>query len=55
MEQNDSLKLELELMKKNVYDLQEQLQNSYKRINDLITEKMKLESDLEHLRNKQKS
>ena len=51
MEQDDTL-IQLDLMKKNVYDLQEQLQNSYKRINDLITEKKELEEQVEHLRNR---
>lgn len=55
MEQNNTLEevqIQLDLMKKNVYDLQKQVQHSYIRIDELIKEKTKLEEDIEHLRNK---
>lgn len=43
---------EVDIYKQNVYDLQQQLTDAYKRINDLIGEKIELEAEIEHLRNR---
>jgi predicted nucleic acid-binding Zn-ribbon protein len=51
MEQNSPL-TELDILKKNVYDLESQLHNAYKRINDLTHDKIELETEIEHLRNR---
>ncbi len=51
MEQDGSL-TEVDIYKKNVYDLQSQVQQAYKRINTLMNEKLQLEEEIEHLRNR---